>query len=105
MKNRQQIKAAIEHLMSAREGALRACRPPEAGVVMEYADEAGKRHAEQLRDENFQKVVILSRMIDSLRWSIGEPSELAEWIQKWDRMDEIERKGKAFRRESHEAVG
>ncbi len=97
MKSSQDVRAAIAHLYSAREGAARACAPLKPGVVMEHADEAGRRHAERQRDENFQKVVILNRMIDALQWAIGEPSELAEWIAKWEKMDAPFKKGFAAR--------
>lgn len=97
MRTPEQIRAAITHLYAAREGAMKACAPPKVGVVVETADAKAARHHEQLRDENYQKVIILSRMIDALQWSLKEPSELAEWIRKFEQMDEIERRGSAAR--------
>lgn len=97
MKSPERIREAIRQLTIARIGAERACAPPTAGVVMEYADDEGRRHAEQLRDENFQKVVILNRMIDALRWSIDEPAQLAEWMAAFEKMDAIEKIGFAAR--------
>ncbi len=61
------------------------------------ADSLEAKRIEDLRDENQQKVAILSRMIDSLQWTICEPSELSEWITAWEKMDRIEKQGFAGR--------
>lgn len=93
MKQQQEIRATLRHLYSAREGAIAACAPPRAGVVIE----GDRKKIEDLRDENKQKVVILGRMIDSLQWVLGEPSELAEWVAAFEKMDRIEKMGFAGR--------
>jgi hypothetical protein len=93
LKQQQEIRATLRHLYSAREGAIAACAPPRAGVVIE----GDRKKIEDLRDENKQKVVILGRMIDSLQWVLGEPSELAEWVAAFEKMDRIEKMGFAGR--------
>lgn len=93
MRRPEEIRATLRHLYSAREGAIAACAPPKAGVVIE----GDRKKIEEIRDENRQKVAILSRMIDALQWTLGEPSELAEWITAFEKMDRIEKLGFAGR--------
>lgn len=93
MKTPEQIREAIKQLYAAREGALRACAPTPPGTILD-ADHS-KREA--LRNEDRQRVIILNRMIDALQWSLGEPSELSEWMQQFDKLDRIEKFGYAGR--------
>jgi len=93
----QEILAAIRHLQMAYEGAMRACAPPQTGVVIETADQQAARHLELLKDENYQRAIILARMIDALRWTLKQPTELAEWIVKFEKMDRVEKLGFAAR--------
>ena len=93
MKNAEEIRAAVRHLYAAREGALKACAPPKPGTIME----GNAKKIEALRDENKQRVIILNRMIDALHWSLDEPSELAEWIEQFEKLDRIEKMGFAGR--------
>ncbi len=93
MRTPEETRAAIKHLYAAREGAIRACAPPRAGVEME----GNAEKMNEVRDENRARVNILSRMIDALQWSLGEPSELSEWITQFEKVDRIDKMGFAGR--------
>lgn len=86
MKNYQQIYAAIGHLTSAREGALRASEAA--------CGEGDPRVALKMREDNAIKASALAFMIDGLRWALGEPSELAAMMRQFDHFDAIEKSRK-----------
>ena len=86
MKTAEETRAAIRHLVSAHKGALNACAPQKPGVM---EGDAAKR--EFLQDENRVRADIIGRMIDTLHWSLGEPSQLAEMIVQFERFDQIQR--------------
>ena len=93
MMSPEETRRVLKHLRDAYEGAKRAAQP-----VDMYPDaQRDIAKAARLRDENQVRADIIWRMIDALNWSIGQPSELAEWIEKWDKADRIAKQGFAGR--------